>query len=209
MRYVNPLSLILLLITLVLGWLYFKVPDESVDQVNATTVLERMERVGKLELVKHHFNEIIELQRNSSQSIILRQLIGSSVNPDLKAVLISKGEAVACVDLTKLKIGDISVEENTLRIKIPKAELCYYKLDLDQTKLYDLESGFFVSKAEELEFIDLAYKKAESQMKQAALKSGILDQADQQARVFIENLLSATTDKNIVFEEVQVLDLLK
>ena len=87
--------------------------DESEIQ---NLVLERMETLGKLELTKYHFQEITEIQKVGRDFYNLFKLEGDS-----KAVLISKGEAVGCLDLTKMEAIDLAINQDTLIIQLPGA----------------------------------------------------------------------------------------
>ena len=176
------------------------------DEINSTIVLDRIEKLGKLELMKHHFSEIIEIERNSNQLLIFRQLIGQT-DADLKAVLISRGEAIACIDLAQIKEEDLRVTSDRVEVKLPPVELCNYKLDLENTKLYSLESGFFVSKAEERKFIETAYKEAERRMKEAALAGDLLKSAEIQAETLIQKMLSTITQKQVIVKRELRIDI--
>lgn len=65
------------------------------NEVKSTTVhnviLEKVESLGKLELVRYKFKDIVE-----------HEMISQWL-PDPKALLIVSGEAVGCIDLGKVK----------------------------------------------------------------------------------------------------------
>ena len=86
-----------------------------------TVVLQEITSLGKLELVRYNFKDIVEQQ------------ITKLWLPDAKAVLIVQGEAVGCVDLTQMKIADIEAGKDTLVVHLPEPELCavsYTHLDV-------------------------------------------------------------------------------
>ena len=155
------------------------------------TVVERMETLGKLELVRYNFQEITEINLMGRDFYNLFKL-----ESDSKVVLISKGEAVGCIDLTKIEPKHIRNTADTLFLQLPETELCYHKLDLDQTRIYALETGLFTN---EKKFIERAYQKAEAQIEQAAYKSGILSQTESNAHLILKPLLQEIADKEIVF----------
>ncbi len=161
--------------------------DESEIQ---NLVLERMETLGKLELTKYHFQEITEIQKVGRDFYNLFKLEGDS-----KAVLISKGEAVGCLDLTKMEAIDLAINQDTLIIQLPAPEICYFKLDLDQTRVYALETGIFTN---EKGFIEKAYQSAENQIKEAALNSGILLQTKQNAELVLKPILQELSGKAVI-----------
>ena len=104
-------------------WLSGKDKTESVH----TIVLQEMTDMGKLELVKYNFKDVVE------QEVVKTWL------PNAKAVLIVQGEAIGCVDLTKMKMADIASEQEILVINMPEPELCVFKIDHEKSKIYNTE----------------------------------------------------------------------
>ena len=166
-------------------------PQDRTDESEIhNLVFERMEEMGKLELTKYHFQEITEIQKVGRDFYNLFKLEGDS-----KAVLISKGEAAGCLDLTKMNVEDLQVNGDTLLVQLPSPEICYFKLDLDKTQVYALETGIFTS---EKSFVEKAYKSAEAQIRDAALNSGILDQTKVSAELVLKPLLEELTGKTVI-----------
>lgn len=167
--------------------------DESITQ---TTILEKIEALGKLELVKYNFQEITELTQKNSR------YLGIFPTGDSKAVLISHGEAVGCIDLTKIAPEDIQLAEDTLFVNIPEPEICYYKLDLARTRIYSIEKGVYYK--DEKKLIEKAYKSAEKEIREAALNSGILKNTDANAEALLKPLLESLSGKKVVFKRTMV-----
>lgn len=160
--------------------------------IHNDVVLQKLEALGKLELVRYQFKEITEVRNTSQWKIFLH-----SFSPDMKAALITSGEAVGCVDLTKLSVEDILIFEDSLVINLPQPELCYYKIDLENSRIYDLETGYLATDEEERKFVELVYKNAEKQIKKAALDSGIESQTRSNARQFLKPFLEELSGKKI------------
>ncbi len=156
-----------------------------------TAILEKTEVLGKLELVRYNFQEVTELKEVSKEYFSFFKL-----GPDAKAILISRGEAVACVDLTKLQQDDMLIEGDSIIVTLPDPELCYHKLDLQNTRLYSLETGYFTDKNA---FIQKAYKSAEEEIRRASLNSGILEQARTNATLVLKPLLEEISGKKVIF----------
>src|SRR4051794_34428395 len=95
------------------GWLTGEDQTESMH----TLVLQEISSMGKLEVVKYNFKDVVE------QEIVKMWF------PNAKAILIVQGEAIGCVDLTKLSIADISSDDETLVVNMPEPELCVFKID--------------------------------------------------------------------------------
>jgi len=147
-----------------------------------TVVLQEITSLGKLELVRYNFKDIVEQQ-------ITKQWL-----PDAKAILIVQGEAVGCVDLTQMDIADINAEQDTLVIHLPEPEICYFKIDHDRSKVYNTEYAFM----EEAQLVQEAYKQAERQIRQSALDMGILEQTRENARKMLTPILERTSGKKVV-----------
>ncbi len=178
-------------------WFWYNWPEIDLfpkKQVNEThlssLVLERMETIGKLELTKYQFQEITEIQKVGKDFYNLFKL-----ENDSRAVLISRGEAVGCIDLTKMEVKHIQLSGDTLIVQLPPPELCYFKLDLDKTTVYALETGIFTS---EKAFIEKAYQTAEQQIRESALHSGILQQAKENAETVLKPLLEEISGKQVI-----------
>lgn len=150
-----------LAITAVAVWaLFFRTPAKPSSETKHQILLERIESMGKLELVKYRFSDVLE-HKNISQFL-----------PDASVLLIVKADAVGCIDLTKLKAEDIIVENDSVSIQLPQPELCYVKIDHSASKVYDTKMAFF----REATLVDEAFKAAEKEVGREVRKSDILDQ---------------------------------
>jgi hypothetical protein len=200
---------LLLLILLFLWFLGFDFPGkggkQSVEVINTRLILEKVEDLGKIELIKYNYHEIFDYQQLSEGklrgSAALRQL---DYNPDLKAVLITRGEAVGCIDLTEMKLNDIIYQNDTLIIHMPDPEICYYKLDLEDTRVYDFQrsswwSRIFADEQEMKGVIENAFREAERQIRISALKGGILEETKNNAESILRPLIQKIADKPVIF----------
>ncbi|MEM6815363.1 MAG: DUF4230 domain-containing protein [Bacteroidota bacterium] len=115
------------------------------------------------------------------------KLFKFKVAPDSKAVLISQGNAIGCIDLTKITPSDIQEIEDTLYLKLPKPEICYFKIDLEKSRIYDLQINY-LSSDERTQFIEELYQVAEQKIKTAALQTGILAQTNENAQRILKPL---------------------
>jgi len=186
------------LVLITIGWWLYQnwseielFPEKELGEIQThTVVLKRMEALGKLELTKYQFQEITEIQKVGKDFYNLFKL-----ENDSRAVLISRGEAVGCIDLTKMEAKHIQPAGDTLIVQLPPPELCYFKLDLDKTRVYAFETGLFTS---EKAFIQKAYQTAEQQIRQSALQSGILQQAKENAETVLRPLLEEISGKHVI-----------
>jgi hypothetical protein len=159
-------------------------PRETITETNFKTVLEEVESLGKLELVKYNFKDVVEHKQKNGYSSVL----------DSKVLLIVAGEAVGCMDLTRIKAEDITEIGDSVYVHLPAPELCYSKIDLQKSKVYDSESMPFVK---DDNLIGEAYAKAEKQIEKAALESGILVQTQAMAQTMLKPFLENLTKKTV------------
>lgn len=153
-------------------------------QTTHNIVLKEMTTLGKLELAKFTFRDVVEQQ-------LVRDFL-----PDPKALLIVQGEAIGCIDLTKVGDKDITIENDTVYVKLPKPELCSHKIDHSKSKIFQTEYAFM---NEDL-LLDEAYRRAEKQIYQSALDSGILEQTQKNAELVLKPLFENLTGKKVVLK---------
>lgn len=173
------------------GWLFNNQPEVHEEVINHHTVLASVEALGKLELVKYNFQEITELSEKN------RAYLGLFKVPDSKAVLISSGVAVGCIDLNLIREEDLTFSEDSLFIRLPQPELCYYKLNLDNSRIFSVDKVVYYRDDKQL--IEKAYKTAENQIKISALKSGILEQTANNAELMLKPMLEQISGKKVIF----------
>ncbi len=173
-------------------WTTPSVPVLSETEVT-TTLITEIEALGKMELVKYRFQEVTEVQEMSREFLNILKL-----DTDSKAVLITQGEAVGCLDLLKISANDVKITGDTIWMHLPEPEICYYKLDLEKTRLYSVETGLFTNRDQ---FISRAYRQAERQIQEAATNSGILDETEVNAQRILRPMLEELSGKTVIFTE--------
>lgn len=196
---------LLRLIFRALPWLlvvYFLIKDDfkierqqNPTDSHTSNILTRIEEIGNLELVRYNFQEVTELKRLGDHIEFFDYKL--KIMPDSKAVLISQGSAAGCIDLTQMSQADLKVEDDTLHIYLPSPELCYFKVDLEKSRLYDLDIRG-LSTLDQKSFMQELYEVAENEIKESALQMGILEQTQANARRLLSPLLENISTKKIV-----------
>lgn len=166
-------------------------PTRPTDVEVTTKLVTEIEALGKMELVKYRFQEVTEVKELSKEFLNVLKL-----DSDAKAVLITKGEAVGCLDLLQVSAGDVRISADTVWMRLPDPEICYYKLDLENTRIYSVETGFFTDRDQ---FISRAYRQAEREIKNAATNSGILDETEVNAHRILRPMLEELSGKTVIF----------
>jgi hypothetical protein len=156
------------------------------DEIKTThnVVIKEIVSLGKMELVKYSFRDVVEQE-------IIRDFL-----PDPKAILIVQGEAVGCIDLTKITEKDLVTTGDTLILNLPNPEVCYYKIDHSKSKIYKTDYAFM----NEALLLDEAYRKAEEQILKSALDSDILEQTKKNADLILKPLIENISSKNVVIK---------
>lgn len=171
--------------------------------IDSSVILREVEQIGRLELVKYNFKEIFDYRQLSEGKLIGNSLLNThNYNPDMSVILVASGEAVGCIDLTKLEISDIQIDGDTIAIILPAPELCYHKLDMENTRVFSFKndswwSRLFSNESEKTQALQTAYKLAERRIEEAALQSGILNSANEQAIKMLSPMLEGMTGKKV------------
>lgn len=161
---------------------WFSWGETQDTQTTHAMVLEEVQALGKLELVRYNFKDIVEHE----------QIVQWFPNP--KAVLIVQGEAIGCIDLTKITTSDVSAEADTVVVHLPEPELCSYKIDHSKSKVYNTEYAF----TEQAKLVEAAYRQAEKQIQNSALEMGILEQTKKNANQILKPVLEKVSGKKVV-----------
>jgi hypothetical protein len=160
---------------------FFK-DDET--KITHNIVIKEITSLGKMELVKYSFRDVVEQE-------IIRDFL-----PDPKAILIVQGEAVGCIDLSKISEKDIVTKSDTLIIHLPNPEVCYHKIDHSKSKIYKTDYAFM----NEAVLLDEAYRKAEEQILQSALGSDILEQTKKNADLVLKPLVENISKQKVILK---------
>jgi hypothetical protein len=153
--------------------------------VTHNTVLTQVEALGRLELVRYRFKDVVEYKRSAKYPFL----------PDAKAALIVGGEAVGCLDLRKIKPQDVTLEgDSVVRVLLPAPELCTFQVDHSQSRVFSTENTFF----QDAQVVDEAYRYAEAQVRRSALQSGILAETQRNAEQILVPMLRTLTGRRVI-----------
>ena len=153
--------------------------DES--KISHHMVLTQIEGLGTLQVVKYSIQDVIEYEK-------VRTFL-----PNSKTALIVVGEVTGCIDLKKIKEGDIKTFGDSVSVMLPDPEICNVKIDHSRSRVYDIRFGLW----QEAKLIDAAYAHAESQIQKEAEKMGIAVDCQENARQVLEPILKALGFRSI------------
>ncbi|ALI98800.1 DUF4230 domain-containing protein [Rufibacter tibetensis] len=182
---------LLVFVVVALAWKFLLTPvknflnpeKEPTVEVTHNTILTKIEEMGKLELVRFNFKDVVEYKKEVSKFL-----------PDSKVALIVGGEAVGCIDLQQVQASDLQfIGDSVLHVSLPAPEICYYRIDHTQSKVFGKENTYF----QDADLVDEGYKYAEENVKQAALNSGILQQTSVNAEKILKPMLENMTGRRV------------
>ncbi len=153
--------------------------------------IEEMRRVAELATVRYTLSTAV---------------VGSHVPNDLRRalgikeelVLVAYGEVVAGFDLHKLSDDDVWVEGNRVQLRLPPPQVLYVRLDNERTRVVYYKKSWLIDRDLNLE--GKARQEAEELIRQAALESGLLEQAGEYGRLFFTEHL-----RSLGFQDVRVI----
>jgi Protein of unknown function (DUF4230) len=161
----------------------------SID-VSQPTVVDRIQRLQRLETVVYTMDKIVAGAKESS------------IFPDFLAgdrlLMLVHGEVVAGVDFSSLKPGDVRVEGKQVRLHLPTPQVFSTRIDSAKTRVYSRQTGLLVSTDPNLE--TQVRQEAERQLQEAAMAEGILRTAQQNGISTITSLLQGLGFEKIDFE---------
>ena len=150
------------------------------------TIINAVRPLARLETIHYTVEKVITAE------------IGQEVLGDLfgdRLLFIAHGVVIAGVDLSALSSQDITLSDGLVEIDLPDPEIFVATLDNQKSSVYDRQTGLFRQGDPELE--TLARQAAEEAIYQAAIEDDILQKANDNAELFLAQLLD-----DLGFEEV-------
>lgn len=153
------------------------------------TIIREVQSLARLETIQYSVQKVITAEVNQG---VLGPLFGD------KLLLVAHGYVIAGVDLASLSFDDLRLEDGTLYVSLPEAEVFVATLDNEKSYIYDRTSGLLRKSDPDLE--TAARRVAEQEIYNGAIEDGILDQAQQNAELFLERFLNTLGYLRVVFE---------
>lgn len=157
--------------------------------ISHTTVVTSIQRLARLESVVYTMDKVVEGDRSS-------EFLPDILTGD-KLLMIVHGQAVAGVDLGRIDPDSVQIDGHSIQVTMPAAELLSVSLDNSKTRVYSRTTGLLVPADPNLE-TDVR-QKAEADLKQSALDSGILNTAQGNARTTLTTLLHSLGFDQVTF----------
>ncbi len=175
--------LVVMLLSLVIGWLLFgrNTPPESTNQF--LTVAE-VQAVGKLELVRMQLKDVIE-----------HKVEHSSIIPDARLLMVISGEVAGCIDLQKINETDMVRTDSLLTILLPAPEICFTRVDTKKSQIFSVITIPVLDNESEL--VQTLYRKAENYFQNDALQQEIFKQTKTNATRVLKPLFEKISGRAV------------
>ena len=152
------------------------------------TIIREVQSLARLETIQYSVEKVITAEINQG---VFGPLFGD------RLLFVAHGYVIAGVDLSRLGTNQLKLEDGVLFVTLPEAEVFVATLDNDNSYVYDRETGILRKSDQDLE--TTARQVAEQEIESAALEDGILDQAQQNAEVYLERLLNTLGYDKVIF----------
>jgi len=155
---------------------------------SAATVIEGVQSLSRLETASYQIEKVITAESGQGP---LGFLFGD------RLLLIAHGEMIAGVDLSYIGPSDLmTTGDGTVYLRLPPVEVFVATLDNSRTYVYDRRTGVA---GLNMQLETAARQEAERLMLQAAIESGLLEKAEENARDVLRSLLLGLGFKHVIF----------
>jgi hypothetical protein len=165
------------------------VAGQTAINVSQPAVVRQIQQLERLETVAYTLEKLVWGERDNPY--IPKFLVGD------RLVLIVHGDVVAGVDLRNVSATDVNIQGRSITVRLPEAELFSTRVDNGKTLVYSRVTGLL--SRPDPHFETEIRRVAERQLREAALKDGILKTADQNARATMTTLL-----KGFGFQQIEI-----
>lgn len=161
---------------------------QSREEIHST-ILQRVEKLGNLELVKYRIKDVMIIERGKIPMITHSRMLA-----------VISGEAIGCIDMGKLSGDALRLSGDTVYLKLPQPYVCHHFLKHGETKLYDMNLSLIDRAMDrEEELMNYIYEEAENRILEEALRSGILEETRRGAMDFLNRFLQSLGFEAVVF----------
>lgn len=152
------------------------------------TIIRDVRSLSRLETIQYSIEKVITAEIGQGEFAFL---FGD------RLLFVAHGIVIAGIDLEKLETNDLWFEANILYISLPEPEIFIATLDNDKSYVYDREKGLLTAGDQDLE--TKARQVAESEIEKAAIEDGILEQAKDNAELFLARFLMQLGYNGVIF----------
>jgi Protein of unknown function (DUF4230) len=167
-------------------------PDPKVDL--RSMVVQQVRNASELTTAVYTLETVVPTSRDRT--------VGGYVVGTTTLLYIAYGEVRAGINLSTLQTTDVQVNGDAITLRLPPPQILDSKIDVNRSKVYDYDRGFMglgPDVAPELQ--ELAQRKTLEKIVESACTGGILQQANDRAKLAVAELLTATGHTKLLVEE--------
>lgn len=186
MKKVKKILIIILLIGLALFAAFFygkkKMKSEMEPEITSSLIYNKLVSAKELTTLKYHYTNMGHFENQNT-------FYGYKVPFTSKEFIVSyEGLINAGIDLNKMKVN---VEDKSIEVRIPPAEILSHEIYEDSLKVYDERESIF-NRIDIEDYNDFS-KDQKSEIEKKAIKKGLLKEADEESKRAIEEILMGDT----------------
>lgn len=171
-------ALMILVAAFFLARLYQRPPGPA--SRHTAVFLRSIQTLNQLVTVQHRLEKVVVLEDPPTGKLAL--LAG-----DNRVILVAHGVVKAGVDLSQIHDTDIRWRGSNLFLRLPPSQITDIYLDEHRTQVIEHKTGFL--RRFDLQLPDRARQQALQDIRRAAREFGILQEADQRARLCLQKFL--------------------
>lgn len=165
--------------------------EQRVDLASLVTQIRELSRLETASMRVMHVSTITQ-----SYGLIPDQLLGD------KLTFLAVGDVIAGIDLSRVTQDDIRyMGEGTISINLPRPQVLVTRLDNNQSRVIDRDTG--VLRRPDVHLESRIRSQAEASIRNEALKQGVLTMAEQNAQKKLAEFLGKLGFQRVRFESRQ------
>lgn len=172
------------------GWYYHdRGADDAHEVLSREGVLMQIKKVNRLESTAFYIDTIIRTEKKGNWRMLWQDA--------QSGIFIVRGKVLAGLDLDKLTAENVNIVDGKVILSLPPVEIL--SVDLENIEVYDMKTGSFNLLPADKEVFKTVQERARAQVLASACKADILQHANRQAQLQLENLFALTQTQVSVY----------
>ncbi len=152
------------------------------------TYIQEVRALARLETIQYSVEKVITAEIGQGN---FNFLFGDTL------LFVAHGVAIAGIDMSKIQPQNMVLVNGVLNVRLPPAEIFIVTLDNNKSYVYRRDTGILTKQTVDLE--TLARQRAEEEIQKAVLEDGILNQAQNNAELFLYKFFQSLGYRDVVF----------
>ena len=172
------------------GWYYHdRGADDAHEVLSREGVLMQIKKVNRLESTAFYIDTIIRTEKKGNWRMLWQDA--------QSGIFIVRGKVLAGLDLDKLTGENVNIVDGKVILSLPPVEIL--SVDLENIEVYDMKTGSFNLLPADKGVFKTVQERARAQVLASACKADILQHANRQAQLQLENLFALTQTQVSVY----------